>query len=588
MARGQKKNKNSKSGNANSNNRVLTLDVRTGSLDQQTQKASRSKRRRQRLLSKAKGYVNIVNQSDIPNATTDGQIPNPADPRTKNRLLGRTATGGMWAFNALHPNAEGGGCPCKIPDGAASDSCALVRRDDFNIEKPVDLNVDYWTVVGVQFPFLKRNLIYVCGDPALMTQENIANAIEIGLNSGNLANWPTWYRQNVPPVPDPAFTTPAAVVFNTTSGGVGEYLLQAQDADGNALTLSNIAGREVDENSYRLVFDADVYEGNNIVQRGFLQNDETGNSYFTDDADATFTIPAGATGVVEPFQRASAGTIKFKTSSTKTTKTHLTKLTPLTSPLYVTVCRDTIMDSDDLNQLLPEDRLFKTIRRVFLGITTTFDCNLIESKGRITSAQFQMISDTRDAHIATTDGDDTYEYFNYSHPPYTTSELVQQDLLNRRAEAVTGEYAPFRPWQPVIDFVPASSAKPILNVPFGLLEDNVTNIWFNSWGSYVTRWDGIDKTASLRIKRLECLEMCTGAGSIYAPFLTPAFADDPLARGIVREFARTNPHAYPANFNEENRMSRGIFSTLGNVLGGLGVPIVRPLGHAIDGLLGGM
>lgn len=588
MARGQKKNNNSKTGNANSNNRVLTLDVRTGSLDKQAKgKTSRSKRRRQNLLSKARGYADMVNQSDIPNATVDGQMPNPADPRTKNRLLGRTATGGLWAFNALHPNSEGGGSPCKIPDGAASDSCSLVRRDDFNIEKPVDLNVDYWTVVGVQFPFLKRNLIYVCGDPALMTQENISNAIEIGLNSGDLANWPTWYRQNVPPVPDLTFTTPNDVVFNADPAGTGTYLLQAQDADGNPLSSSAIAGREVD-GGYRLLFDADVYMGQDTVQGGFLHDSDTGVTYVTDDANATFTILAGSTGVLEPYQRKSVGTIKFKTSTTTTTKTQITKLSPLTSPLYVTVCRDTIMDSDDLNQLLPEDRLFKTIRRVFLGITTTFDCNLIESKGRITSAQFQMIADTRDAHITTNEGDDTYEYFNYSHPPYTTSELVQQDLLNRRAEAVSGEYAPFRPWQPIIDFVPASSAKPILNVPYGLLEDNFTNIWFNSWGNYVTRWDGIDKTASLRVKRRECLEMCTGAGSIYAPFLSPAYADDPLARGVVREFARTNPHAYSANYNEENRMSKGIFSTLGNVLGGLGIPIVRPLGHAIDGLLGGM
>lgn len=449
-----------------------------GSSSAKTERNRRRRAARSQRNKENRAYV--IDQwtvSGVPNATRSGRTPNPADPRTNVKLLGRTKGGSDWCLKALHPNGEFNTMVPKIPDGAASDSVVLERRDEFVVDCPLAEEIDTWTVVLLSFPFLRGHTLAIA------------------------------YASNT--------LTPAQLAAHL-----------------------NEAFKHMGLDSDWVTYDAGV----NKLYFKWLNS-----------------------AVLDPVGKTEAGVNPF-------------------------------------------GNFFKTIRRVYCGYTIDFDCNTLTDKGRVTSGQFQSVVDiralshlvTRTATVTggasgekvTVSDEETYPAYSYAPPPLGTTEIVQQDLKNRQAEAKDGEYAPLRIWQPTVNFVPATAARPIsiYDENFGTEDTNSAfgteqTIWFDGWGTYVSVWSDIQRTSSLRIKRREGLELVAGYNSPYGPFNTPACSSDPIALDIMREFSRTEPHAYPADFNSHNTLQKGLFGTLGDVLGNLGLPIISDLGPLLGGVL---
>jgi hypothetical protein len=411
--------------------------------------------RRERMAALTNSIEQVTNLSNVPNATRTGVTPNPADPRTTQKMLANTPSGAQWVLKVLHPNGENNHYVPKVPDGSASESVVLERRDEFNIAIPSEMTTDTWTLVIVQMPTLCKSLVAVAGETDELTQDAVRMAVQNAMQSPQAAggNWPNW---------------------------------------------------------------------NN------------------------------------------------------------------TGTLHWTRCRMTTLDVETTDIQVAEN-LFKSVRRTYCGLTCDFDAADLTNKGRVTTGQFQNIAETRTFDVTAPDAG-TVDAFVVNHPPYVINQIVQEDLKNRQALAKTGDYIPMRIWQPTIPFVSSSQARivsdPISFNPALDHSDYPLNIWFDGWGSSVQRWEDIHRTSSIRIKRREGLEFVTGVNSPYGPFASIAFSDDDKAIKVAREFARTEPHSYEADFNDKNKMATSIIGGLGNALGNLGIPIVSDLAPVLGGILG--
>lgn len=241
-------------------------------------------------------------------------------------------------------------------------------------------------------------------------------------------------------------------------------------------------------------------------------------------------------------------------------------------------------------------KLFKSVRRTYCGLTLDLDFNELTSKGRLISAQFQDVKELRSLHYTYGEEealtDDNIDVFVLDHPPYVTAEMVQEDSKVRQAEAKTGDYSPQRMWQPVIPLVGSQSARPMIEpkdfidapVPSTAFSFPLT-IWFEGWGVGVTRWEGLHGTSSVRVKRKEGLEFVVGASSPYGPFQTDGYSMDAKAQAVVKEFSRTEPHSYEADFNSKGKLIGNLVQGLGGVLGNLGIPFANGIGNLVGGLL---
>jgi len=228
----------------------------------------------------------------------------------------------------------------------------------------------------------------------------------------------------------------------------------------------------------------------------------------------------------------------------------------------------------------------KQIRRTYMGITTDLNASDLYNQGRVVSGQWSPdVSITLD-YTNTSPGTppvvDVYPAYESQTPPLTVENIVQSDEFSREAEAKTGSYMPIRPSAPSWEFTSSTEWRLIITsapgfpTP-GIADGMAKDLWLRGWCVGVEYWAGIDYRSTLRIKRHEGLELVPSSGSPYSPFATPALPDDILAKQIINEFCRKEPHAFPADYNEKDFMLGNIISGIADALEGLGIPIVSPL-----------
>jgi hypothetical protein len=174
---------------------------------QPTAKTERNRRkrarRRQRLATIREEVGNMVVPAELDTNLRSSVLrvrsgPNPADPRSYNSLLqmGNTEPGRCSAIKILHPNGESDAYVAKIPDGYATTSVVMERRDEFDLVPPVDaLATDTWNVIVVDAPFLVGTQFAVrYNTDAAPTEAQIASALYTVMASpGAPANkYPAW------------------------------------------------------------------------------------------------------------------------------------------------------------------------------------------------------------------------------------------------------------------------------------------------------------------------------------------------------------------------------------------------------------
>jgi hypothetical protein len=151
-----------------------------------TVSAKTLRNRARRAKRKARDAQYIASQGVGEMTLRDKPGVNVADPRSKfGKLpsLGNTRSGSEWALKCLHPNGEGIDVKPKIPDGAASDSVQLERRDLYDVKPPVALfsgdneGNDHFDLFVVDLPLLRMSTILVAGLPSTITDKAVEDVL---------------------------------------------------------------------------------------------------------------------------------------------------------------------------------------------------------------------------------------------------------------------------------------------------------------------------------------------------------------------------------------------------------------------------
>ncbi|APG76554.1 capsid protein [Hubei noda-like virus 8] len=230
----------------------------------------------------------------------------------------------------------------------------------------------------------------------------------------------------------------------------------------------------------------------------------------------------------------------------------------------------------------------RNVRRVYYGSTQDLDASSLYDEGRVVAGQWSPdvvlgINRARDNTVQNS-------CYRLSVPALTSESIVQSDAYRYQALAKTGCYMPLRPSDPDVQFSGASEQRP-LEIAFhqsGNITGNLTtvdDIWLRGWNIGVELWTNIDYRANLRYKTCEGLELSPSANSLYSTFEGRGYPRDDRALSVIREFARSQPHAYPADFNDKNLLWGQLIRGLGTALSSLGLPILsqvaEPVAHAI-------
>lgn len=232
--------------------------------------------------------------------------------------------------------------------------------------------------------------------------------------------------------------------------------------------------------------------------------------------------------------------------------------------------------------------LVKNLRRTAFGITTDFDAPTLADQGRVVSGQWNPdvalgTIEVKDTSSDTNTITDVYDLYKMQLPAIELQAIVSSDEFCREALAKTGSYMPIRPCTPEVNMTSAQEYREIDVIFPGDSRDSEfvpeTNydLWLRGWSVGVEHWSGIGPNTNLRFKIRECLELVCAPDSIYSPFATPGYPDDVRAKSVIREFCRTEPHAYQASFNSLGTMLKKIVSTVGGLLGNLGLPVISPI-----------
>jgi len=260
--------------------------------------------------------------------------------------------------------------------------------------------------------------------------------------------------------------------------------------------------------------------------------------------------------------------------------------------------------------LLPSDQLtpgmftkhagdllaFRSIRRVNYGCTTDLDSPALANQGRYIGVQVApdlslgsytenaAVPGTSPAFTALTLEADVYYIVL---PPVTTAEMVGIDPRAREGEAREGAYMPLRPSQPNWPMTASAEYRLIRVEVSDLVPADYTgyDIQLQGWLVGVEKWDEISSTGGLRLKLRETLELVPAVKSDLSSLSTPGHPCDDRSAAVIREFCRTEPHAYPADFNESNGFWSELIRGIGSVVGSLGIPVVSglaaPLANAV-------
>lgn len=205
-------------------------------------------------------------------------------------------------------------------------------------------------------------------------------------------------------------------------------------------------------------------------------------------------------------------------------------------------------------------------------------------------------AETADIPEGGTKADETITYLTQARtfwvfevPPVVSDDIVQGDKKHRAALAKDGDYMPVRACEPVINFASTNSYYRFTIADENEYKSNVMDgpkaLKLLGWSVGVQLYDGIDKTASVRMLRREGMEIRCGSGTSFAPFEASAACRDERALAVVSEFARTQPHSWPADYNHKNGLLSNIVNGLGSAIGNLGIPLISDVAPGLGNLL---
>jgi len=240
---------------------------------------------------------------------------------------------------------------------------------------------------------------------------------------------------------------------------------------------------------------------------------------------------------------------------------------------------------------------FRSVRRVNYGCTTDLDAPLVANQGRYDGAQIApavslgttevmgTVPGTPPTQVVVAESDVYRMVAPIVNPPI----LAELDPRVMQAQARDGAYMPLRPSQPNWPLTPSAEYRHLVSdSQFAAEEvDDAFDIYLQGWLLGVELWTDIAENASLRMKTREILEMVPAVRSVLAPLSTPGHPCDERSASIIREFCRTEPHAYPADYNESNGFWGNLIRGVGSVVSSLGIPVLsgvsKPLADAIAG-----
>ncbi|UTU02163.1 capsid protein [rice-associated noda-like virus 1] len=257
----------------------------------------------------------------------------------------------------------------------------------------------------------------------------------------------------------------------------------------------------------------------------------------------------------------------------------------------------------------------RSIRRSCCGYTTDLNAPTLADQGRVLSGQWSPnivlgIAHTNLNYVtdSTTTPPTTSaavyrvgDVYQFEVPPVITSDIVASDEYVRQAQAKTGSYMPMRicgdsiPFTGVFERRAVQVRKPG-SLPTGDPEANTgvseyiytylnQDVWLRGWSTGVEYWSGLSEGSTLRVKVREDLELVPAPGSDQSPHLTEGHPFDVRAMQIIREFSRIEPHAWPADYNERNKLWGKLLSGLASVLKATGLPVISQIAEPIaDGL----
>jgi hypothetical protein len=247
--------------------------------------------------------------------------------------------------------------------------------------------------------------------------------------------------------------------------------------------------------------------------------------------------------------------------------------------------------------------IIRQVRRSTYGSTTDFDAAALNNQGRVISGQFACnvslastvtftdVAPVPPATAAVSVVKTEFDDYKFVLPAVTSSSLVASDQRVRQAEAKTGSYMPLRPSEPTWDFSSAAEMRllnPLLpdeSASTTNLISNAADLWLRGWMIGVEYWLAMDINSSLRIKTKETLEITTAPESILSPMNSPGHPNDTRAMAIIREFSRTEPHAYPADYNEKDSFWGNLVRGIGDVVSTLGIPVLSRAAPQLAGHL---
>lgn len=238
----------------------------------------------------------------------------------------------------------------------------------------------------------------------------------------------------------------------------------------------------------------------------------------------------------------------------------------------------------------------KSLRRTYLGSTTTFDANSLTDAGRVVAGQWRPDVSLLNVTIngAVPPAALTAAVYSIQAPASDTNSIVSTDELVYQGAAKLGLYMPNRLSEMDPSFTAASEYRTI--APF--TPDNITptlsaneprrrDTWLRGWLIGCSLWTGMDHTTQLRIKRKEGIEIISAPTGSFAPFASPALPSDLRAQQMIQEFSRCEPHAFPEDYNSLGKMLKNIVGGVSSALANLGLPIISDVASSIQHVVNG-
>lgn len=238
----------------------------------------------------------------------------------------------------------------------------------------------------------------------------------------------------------------------------------------------------------------------------------------------------------------------------------------------------------------------KAFRRTYCGYTTAMSASDLYNEGVVVAGQWKADCTKKpQVQSVTTGSVDVRNTWVYNYPPAFLQDIEQADEKKFDGEAKNGVYMPLRLWEPTVcdtQSVEYFNTRGVVNTdlpPEGIANEyDALNYFLKGWGFGVINYSGLDYKATIRISRVEGLELVPAQRSVYGPIATSAYADDNRAFQLAREITREQKHGFPSDYNDLGGMLGNILAGIGNAVGNLGIPVISDIARPVGNILGGL